>query len=364
MSHCYPSEQNFGQTGRTDGKCRVTELLPKSELDPDSGIPFQALASLSLEGDGEQSLDLDFSKLRLDSATPTEPTAGLILYPKSLGLEISPYGRYRCYDSWAQVKLDNGSEQSESIQVFVVASNAEQFGCTITHDNVLFYLLFDCAKDRLVLDNCSNQDLDTWFDKEFVRVCSGEITTLSPGSWTIGINGRTLIDLQVLQRTSSRFSAPLSTKRSAPESHPPQPKRMRLGESLYRRIETSQGLQANLAENALVKLGKGATMHINSDGGGYWFTQHVSVADQPLSKEWQMEQSRRSGKVIAVQVIKNGRTNEHEMLRIMNVWKREVTSHSSHKIHVCAIVSFPWVAKLTRASGRDPSDTQLWPSVS
>ena len=92
---------------------------------------------------GQQVVDLDFSKLRLDSIVSKDLIARILMYPKILGLDILPYRGAGRYDNWVEVEMDNRLEGTESARVLVVAPSAEQLGCSIAHDNASFRLYFD-----------------------------------------------------------------------------------------------------------------------------------------------------------------------------------------------------------------------------
>ncbi|KAI3195601.1 hypothetical protein CBS147311_7906 [Penicillium roqueforti] len=339
------SKQVLSQTGRSKEHRQVYEIesedevatLPCTVSNPNSEEPNRISSPPVVEAGeaGEkQPMSLDFSKLRLDSVKSEDPTARILLYPRASGLEVSSYGGSGGYDNWVEVETGDSSEGTESVKVLVVAPNAKQLGCTITHDDVIFHLYFDPAQDRLILRNgCLHAILGRRLNEDSVKVQPSEIAAFHIGCWAIDIEDRTLIEFEFLPRTQWMISARLATKRAAPISSAAPAKRVKLGESTYRATEPSCSLQAVSAGNALVKLGEGDTMYIGADGKGYRLTRNNAIADQPNSSVWQAKHSDMPGKVIVVKVIKATSTSVNHALRAVESWIRESAIHSSLESH-------------------------------
>ena len=317
--------------------------LPFTASNSKSEEPTQPFTSPSLEESEKQPMSLDFSKLRLDSVKSKDPTARILLYPRTSGLEVCSYGGAGDYDNWVEVEMGDNPEESDTTKVLIVAPSAKQLGCTITHEDVIFHLYFDPAQDRLILQNrCSHTILGRRLDEESVRVQTSELASFYTGCWAIDVEGRILVEFELLPRTPWMISARLATKRAAPSSSPAPPKRVKLGESTHRETEPSRSLQAVSAGNALVKLGKGDTMYIGADGKGYRLTRREAIADQQNSSVWQAEHSDIPGKVIVVKVIKATGTTENHALRAVESWIRESAIHASLESHVCGALPFRW----------------------
>lgn len=98
--------------------------------------------------------------------------------------------------------MDNRPD--EPIKVLVVAPSSKQLGCIITHNDMNFRLYFDPAQDRAILrNNCSRAILGRRRDiKGLVQVQPRQLATFYTGSWVINIEGRALVNFQLLPRTS------------------------------------------------------------------------------------------------------------------------------------------------------------------
>ncbi|CDM26526.1 hypothetical protein CBS147339_6301 [Penicillium roqueforti] len=354
------SKRKLGQTGQSEDTEEPREdevaTLPLTEVDPRSTVgPISTEAGPSstrvhpslteptqtfsppypyLETSRNQSMDLDFSMLRLDSITSNEPTARIILYPRVIELDISPYKGAGRYDNWVEVQLGDCPEKSESARVLVVAPNAEQVGCTVTHHDMRFHLYLDPGEDRLILHNaCPFETLDVRLDKESMKVLPRDPAFLYKGSCAIEINGITLVEFQILPRTSWEIIAKTATKRPAPGSDFPPSKRVKSRESTYRAIEPSRGMQGVSAGNALVKLAKGDTMFVGAGDEGYRLTRCRTIVEQANSSVWQAEHSGMPGKLMVVKVIKTTGRNERDAIRAAESWIHESAIHSSLKSH-------------------------------
>jgi hypothetical protein len=309
--------------------------LPLTEYDPDSDEPTQAFSPLYLEATGNQALGLDFNKLRLHSVASIDPSARILLYPRISGLGISPYGGAGRYDNWVEVEMDDRPD--EPVKVLVVTPSSEQLGCVITHDDVNFRLYFDPTEDRVILRNdCSRAILGRRSDVEGpVQVQPRQLATFHAGSWVIDIEGRALVDFQLLPRTSWAIPARVV---SLPPSPNRPPKRVKIGQSAYRTTDASRCLQVVSAGNALLKLEKGDSIYIADNCRGYQLTRHVTISDQANSSVWQAEYSKIPGSVVVVKVIKAASSDERHSVRAAESWMRESEIHSSLKNHVCTII--------------------------
>ncbi|KAJ5446469.1 hypothetical protein N7491_002551 [Penicillium cf. griseofulvum] len=230
----------------------------------------------------------------------------------------------------ARRKLIKEGREPTRVSVLVVAPSAEQVGCTITHDDVIFHLYSDPGKDHLILYNvCSVETLGVRVDKESVQVHPGYPTFLSKGSCAIEVNGITLVEFEILPRPQWNIVVPLATKRPAPGSDSPPPKRVKSGESAYRAIVFSRGQQLFSADNELVKLAKGDTIHIGSGDKGYRLTRHEAIADQANSSVWQAGHSGMPAELIVVKVVKTTGKDEVDVIRATEAWMHEKRIHSS-----------------------------------
>ncbi|KZN93883.1 putative serine/threonine-protein kinase KIN1-like protein [Penicillium chrysogenum] len=272
--------------------------------------------------------------LRLDSITSKEPAARIILYPRVPELDVSPYRGAGCYDNWVEVQLADCPEGSESARVLVVTPNSEEVGCTITHDRVSFHLYLDPDEDRLIFQNaCTYQALNVRLETKSVKVGPKAPVFLYKGSCAIEASGITFVEFEILPRPSWEIAAKLATKRPAPESDSPSPKRVKRGESTCQATKPARGLQAVLDGNALVRLGKGDTMYIGTDDERYRLTRYGTIAEQPNSSVWQAEHSAIPGGTVVVKIIRTTGRSEGDTLQAIRAWIHESEIHSSLKSH-------------------------------
>ena len=316
-------------------------ILPPTDLGITSGETTQPFSTGHIEAHlarNQQTVDLDFRKLRLDPIVAEEPTARIVMYPRVSGLNIFPSGGAGCYDNWVEVKTDDEVNGAESARLLVVAPSAEQIGCTISYEIVRFHLYFDPAQDRLILRNTAHSRTlyGTRLDAdEVLLVPTSDFVTLYMGSWAIGTENGSLVDLQVLPRTCWSITTELATKRRPPESSDQPSKREKLGHSAYKSV-VPDTLQAVSAGNALLKLGPGETIRVGADSKGYRLTHIKEIADQRSSSVWQAKHSDMPNRVVAVKVIKATSTDEREAIRAVEAWMHESAIHSSLESHVCA----------------------------
>ncbi|GAW20267.1 hypothetical protein ANO14919_097680 [Xylariales sp. No.14919] len=298
-------------------------------------VHFSISECLKLRLGRQQTIDLDWNKLRVPPLSDCVAAARVIIHPKIGGVYFTPYRKVGAFDQWVDVPVEGHLFPA---QVLAIVPDKEQIGVAVTHEETLLHIFFGTENHEVAFINQSHHSI---FISPLRQERSNPLQPLEAanvpvGHWTITAKGYPLFEIKVLERMDQPTASCLHIKRAASPDEGFS-KRRRLSNSREATGSGSTTLESApqlvSSKNPLIELQEGESMHVGSAREGYWLTHLGTVYENEHSVVWRGLHSWFPGMDIVVKVLKANDNDAMSMIDTAKRWVREITIHGNLENH-------------------------------